>query len=205
MKNSNRARVPGRPKNNNEQEPIYEIIIKTASRLFMERGYEQVSLQQIANTCDVSKPSIYYYFVSKPELFKTAITTMLSNVYKKMHSLLNESETFELGLTRVAESRLANPHAELETIINEAQAHLNEEQIQDIRDAELQIYHILSKYFEEAMDQNLIRRNDPMLLAQLFSTMLLIGNRKDTMIQYGSNDNLGKLIVDIFLEGIMKR
>lgn len=198
-------RVPGRPKHDKECEPIHDLIIRTASKLFMEKGYEQVSLQQIANACNVSKPSIYYHFTSKPELFKASVTTMLNNVYEKIKLLLREAESVESGLVRVAEARLANPHAELQTIINEAEGYLSEEQIQEIREAELQIYRLLADYFADAMDKQFFRKNDPMLLAQLFSSMLLIGNRKETMSQYESSYDVGRKLVDIFLHGTMER
>ncbi|MCM3782155.1 TetR/AcrR family transcriptional regulator [Neobacillus mesonae] len=196
-------RSPGRPKQAEYDLPIQEVILQTAAKLFMEHGYEPVSLQQISKSCNVTKPSIYYHFTSKPELFKVAVTTMFKNVHQNTSRLLREAEHLEAGLLNLAEVRLSNPHAEIETILKEAERYLSEEQIQEIRKAEHKIYSELADYFKEAMDHNILRRNDPMLLAQAFSTMMVIGNKEDTIKKFGSTLSLGKEIVEIFLRGTL--
>lgn len=114
-------RNPGRPKAAADQAPIQETILWTASKLFMENGYEPVSLQQIAKACQVTKASIYYHFTSKPELFKIAVTTILDKAYASTRQYLQEADTLESGLIRVAEAKIAKPHAEMETMMREAQ------------------------------------------------------------------------------------
>ncbi|NOU66969.1 TetR family transcriptional regulator [Paenibacillus sp. LMG 31461] len=79
------------------------MIIKTASKRFMEYGYESVSLLQIAEECQVSKPAIYYHFISKPELFNVAVTTVLNQVHRHISRILQEAEHLEEGLVTVAE------------------------------------------------------------------------------------------------------
>ena len=86
----------------------------------MENGYESVSLQQIAKACQVTKASIYYHFTNKPELFKIAVTTILDKAYASTHRL-QEADTLESGLIWVAEAKIARPHAEMETMMREAE------------------------------------------------------------------------------------
>ncbi|WP_257031429.1 TetR/AcrR family transcriptional regulator [Paenibacillus sp. E222] len=203
--NTDSQRSPGRPKQSEDDLPVQEIILQTAAKLFMEQGYEPVSLQQIAKACNVSKPSIYYHFTSKPELFKIAVTTMFKHVHQTTSRLLREADNLETGLLHVAEARLANPHAEIETLLREAERYLSEKQIEEIRAAENKIYIELADYFKDAMDNNLLRSNNSMLLAQTFSTMMVIGNKEDTLRAHDSTLNLGKEIVEIFLRGTMVR
>jgi len=201
--NNDLQRSPGRPKQAENDLPIQDIILRTAAKLFMEHGYEPVSLQQIAKDCNVSKPSIYYHFTSKPELFKIAVTTMFKNVHQATSRLLREAGHLEEGLLNVAEVRLANPHAEIETILRDAERHLSEIQIKEIRAAENKIYEELADYFEAEMDKNILRRKNPMLLAQIFSTMMVIGNKGDIIRKVDPTLNLSKEIVEIFLRGIL--
>ncbi|MFB8373927.1 TetR/AcrR family transcriptional regulator [Paenibacillus taichungensis] len=203
--NIDSQRSPGRPKQTEDDLPVQEIILQTAAKLFMEHGYEPVSLQQIAKACNVSKPSIYYHFTSKPELFKIAVTTMFKHVHQATSRLLREANNLETGLLHVAEARLANPHAEIETLLKDAERYLSEKQIEEIRAAENKIYEELANYFKDAMDNNLLRSNNSMLLAQTFSTMMVIGNKEDTLREHDSTLNLGKEIVEIFLRGTMVR
>lgn len=51
-------------------------ILGTAAALFGERGYDAVSLDDVAERLDVTKGSLYYYFASKDELVTAAIETL---------------------------------------------------------------------------------------------------------------------------------
>lgn len=44
-------------------------ILENAARLFAQKGYENVSLEQIAARLKLNKASLYYYFKSKDEMF----------------------------------------------------------------------------------------------------------------------------------------
>lgn len=46
-----------------------ELLIDVASRLFMDHGYDGVSMQQIATAANMTKGSPYYHFESKEDLF----------------------------------------------------------------------------------------------------------------------------------------
>jgi AcrR family transcriptional regulator len=45
-----------------------QAVIAEASRAFGHRGYQNVSLEDIAKSLNVTKPALYYYFQSKQEL-----------------------------------------------------------------------------------------------------------------------------------------
>ena len=45
-----------------------ELILRQAARLFAEQGYPGTSMNQVAQACGLSKPSIYHYFRDKYDL-----------------------------------------------------------------------------------------------------------------------------------------
>src|SRR5512143_1528659 len=51
-------------------------IVTVAAELFGARGYDAVSLDDVAERLDVTKGSLYYYFASKDELVTAAIETL---------------------------------------------------------------------------------------------------------------------------------
>jgi AcrR family transcriptional regulator len=51
-------------------------IVTTAAELFGSRGYDSVSLDDVADRLDVTKGSLYYYFSSKDQLVTAAIETL---------------------------------------------------------------------------------------------------------------------------------
>lgn len=67
-----------------------EQLLKTASRLFAEKGFEAVSTRELAREADVNLAMIAYYFGSKDGLFKAIIeerfpktAAQLRNIQKK--------------------------------------------------------------------------------------------------------------------------
>jgi TetR/AcrR family transcriptional regulator len=44
-------------------------IMREAWRLFQEKGYRGVSVNEVCARCSISKPTLYYYFADKEDLF----------------------------------------------------------------------------------------------------------------------------------------
>lgn len=62
-------RGPGRPKN-----PIdVGVIVALAREEFARRGYDAVSLREVAARVGLTKPALYYHFPSKAELYDTVL------------------------------------------------------------------------------------------------------------------------------------
>ncbi len=61
----------------------YSAILQAAERLFGEKGYRGVSIDEIANEAGVSKGLVFYHFTSKKALvehiFKDALTAVLTS------------------------------------------------------------------------------------------------------------------------------
>ena len=51
-----------------KKEQTRQLIAETARRLFAERGFEQVTVAQIARTADVAEQTVYNYFPTKEDL-----------------------------------------------------------------------------------------------------------------------------------------
>ncbi|MCK4260696.1 MAG: TetR/AcrR family transcriptional regulator [Halanaerobiales bacterium] len=50
-----------------------ERILRSASELFLKNGYHETTMSAIANHAEVGKGTLYWYFSSKDELFKTMV------------------------------------------------------------------------------------------------------------------------------------
>ena len=60
-----------------------EIILTCALDLFSKKGYEAVSVQEIVNIANITKPTLYYYYKSKEGLYDQLLL--------KYYNLLNSS------------------------------------------------------------------------------------------------------------------
>jgi len=55
-------------------------IMEVAARLFADKGFDGVSVREIAEEADVTKPVIYYYFKNKQDLFQSLLDTAFAHV-----------------------------------------------------------------------------------------------------------------------------
>src|SRR5690625_4233165 len=76
-----------------------EQIVRTAAALFGERGFDAVSLEDVAEQLDVTKGSLYYYFASKEELGTAAIETLGNDWVARLRD--TASEDFESTTARL--------------------------------------------------------------------------------------------------------
>ena len=66
-------------------------ILKTATRLFAEQGYEATTTLQVAMQIGITEPSVYYYYKNKTLLF-SAVLELASNAYKSGIDVLKPSD-----------------------------------------------------------------------------------------------------------------
>ncbi|WP_131816252.1 TetR/AcrR family transcriptional regulator, partial [Mycolicibacterium porcinum] len=51
-------------------------IVKTATRILTESGYQGMSLEDVAEQTDIAKATLYHYFSSKDALVSAALETL---------------------------------------------------------------------------------------------------------------------------------
>lgn len=55
-------------------------VLSAAIRLFAERGYDGVSIADVASASGVAKPSVLYHFADKESLWKSAVDTLWAEI-----------------------------------------------------------------------------------------------------------------------------
>ncbi len=59
-----------------EKTPTRQRVLSEGLRLFAEKGYKAVSMEQIASAVGIKAPSLYKHFAGKQEIFRTIIGEM---------------------------------------------------------------------------------------------------------------------------------
>jgi AcrR family transcriptional regulator len=62
-----------------------QLLSETARRLFSERGFEQVSIAEIAREAEVSEQTVFNYFPSKEDLVYSGLETFESQLIAAIH------------------------------------------------------------------------------------------------------------------------
>ncbi len=60
------------------------LILTTSAAMFFERGYDRTTLDDIARTLSIKKPSLYYHFASKEDILLECITTAFNHLKEEM-------------------------------------------------------------------------------------------------------------------------
>ena len=76
-------------------------ILKTAFNLMGKKAVKDVSMQEIATACNITKPSLYYYFKSKDEICYTIIRYVLDDQNKKIKQYIDQDMSLEDVLTDI--------------------------------------------------------------------------------------------------------
>lgn len=89
-----------------------EKILSCAQRLFFEKGYEAVGVQEIVDTVGITKPTLYYYFKSKHGLLECLLSqgaqVMLDKVKEVTETEGEFLQVFELVTREYVELAVEN-------------------------------------------------------------------------------------------------
>ncbi|MGB9842868.1 MAG: TetR/AcrR family transcriptional regulator [Caldisericia bacterium] len=69
-----------------------ETIFEEALKLFLEKGFNETSIEDITKNALISKGSFYTYFKSKEELLENVVKELLNNVEKRFYSLIKKEK-----------------------------------------------------------------------------------------------------------------
>lgn len=73
---------------NKYPEQTKENILVAATQLFMEKGYEQTSIQDILDVTKLSKEGLYHHFKSKDEILEAVMQKRVPYVNDKFYDII---------------------------------------------------------------------------------------------------------------------
>lgn len=81
-------------------------ILSAGEKLFLEKGYSSVTMDEVAKTCELSKGTLYIYFKSKEELFYTIKLKGMSILIDMFDDGLKSKSTVLLKLIAIGQTYL---------------------------------------------------------------------------------------------------
>lgn len=159
-----------------EKIPTKDRILDSALTLFSERGYDGVGVDLIAENAGIKGPSLYKHFKGKEDILDSLIEKVESYYQDNFGSVLSPGkipgsmdELITLSLKRI-EFTLHDP------MIKKVRRMLTMEQFRNHRIALLttkynidSVQGIYHKLFQAMMDNGIMRKTDPALLAMSFA------------------------------------
>ena len=68
---------------------IEDKILDAAINVFLENGFEATNMKLIAEAASIGRPSLYYYYKTKEEIFGKVISRLMSGLVPKVMDLLS--------------------------------------------------------------------------------------------------------------------
>ncbi|MDC3411950.1 TetR/AcrR family transcriptional regulator [Aquibacillus sp. 3ASR75-11] len=200
-----KSRSLGRPRSGELKQPTNEIIINAATQLFLNHGYKQVSVDDVAKQCDVTKATVYYYYPTKAELFTEAMIQMMGQIRDYMNAMLMESKPLRERLLKIAKAHLqATVDIDLEGFMRETRSSLTEEQVIKIQQAEEKMFFAIEAAFSEAIKSGDISQINSKFAAHAYISLLKVGNYRNAKNEgiFPSVDETAEQIVTLLWNGL---
>lgn len=91
-KNKGFMKLTGLIRRKNRAEERRESITQAAIQVLQEKGYEQTTMQDIAEAANLSPSSVYYYFDSKIAILESAFNVLVEDITATSQEILNSAD-----------------------------------------------------------------------------------------------------------------
>ena len=85
-------------------EDVQARILAAATHLFANRGYGSTSVREVVEAASVTKPTLYYWFQSKEQLYRTCVRACFDALVPLVHDAVNGPGTIEERLERFVQA-----------------------------------------------------------------------------------------------------
>jgi len=145
-------------------------ILDAASELFVENGYENVSMRRIADKIEYSPTTIYIYFKDKAELLEQVCKETFAQLVERLSKIMKQPgdpvERLKRGLVAYIEFGLENPHQYRTTFMMPIPEGLAEKKLHQENSPEMQAFSFLIQGVEDCVRAGKLQATNVELAAQ---------------------------------------
>lgn len=190
---------------NHEHTEAKERVLAVAERLFTERGYQLVTLRDIARQIGIRHTSLYYHFPGGKEELYVAVTARRMQHYRVgLNAAIQQADgDWQHQLRAAANWMLAQPTMYLGRMLQSDMRYISPEAAEQLREIVFASFmQPLDKVFQEALATNPEKRNRSVTLAGMFLSLVEgIDNLPATYVG-GSKEELVDVVLDLLIHGI---
>ncbi|GAP16116.1 transcriptional regulator [Longilinea arvoryzae] len=176
-------------------------ILEEGWQLFQQKGYRGVSIDELCLRCKLSKPTLYYYFQDKENLFVQILQYKLHG----FREIIERPGSLRERLQAIAAEILDSFQTDYSSLLRDREHLKRPENLVRIRDAfHNELFGPMIALMQAGIDAGELRRDDPTLLALIFmgSVNNFIGKAADL---HTDNPSLAGKLTDYYIEGSRNR
>ncbi len=182
-----------------------ERILEEAKKLFRQKGFEGVSLNDIVNAVGVKKPTIYYYFGDKEGLFVEVLMAMMRYGHHYVTANLSPDMSLAQKLIHLSEGYLRFSPTSLLSMLRDAQNYLSTDSLSRVMEAsQLHLLQPFEHLFQEGIEKQEIKPLKPRELAILYLSLIDSITLQKSMLEGREFDHTAtaELLVETLFHGI---
>lgn len=184
-------------------------ILDTARQEFFKKGFAATSINQIADAAKVTKPTIYYHFKNKENLFAALVEQAYRDCYENRRAAVDESAPVGEQIHQLVradfEFCLAQP--ELVHFVLSLTFPLPDEQTVDLREIHQRDYEFFKQIVERKLERGEIEPTDAPTAALALQgaiainimSFLKMGHDKDFL-----GSERARVVAETFINGIAR-
>lgn len=181
-----------------------ERIVQEARPLFVARGFNAVSMQQIADAAGVNKATLYHHFRDKEELFLDVVREEIAKATATVLRAIAAGGDFRAKLYRLVASLFATTELDYFRLIADLHEYVSEERRLRLLEETPPPWKAVRPMIEDAIAAGEIRPISvdlatSMLFHAIFGQIKL---EKMGTLAYPADDALAKLVVDLLMDGL---
>jgi AcrR family transcriptional regulator len=178
------------------EHPNAERILQDGWELFQRKGYLGVSLDEICASCGITKPTLYYYFKNKENLFVEVLLRRLQG----FREVIELGGSLEASLVRIAETIWASFQTDYAYLVRDLEHIEHPENVRRVHEAfAAELFQPLQNLIQTAIARGEIQ-GETRFLTHLYMGMVqsYIARAADEGLDQPA---LAKKLVAFFLQG----
>jgi AcrR family transcriptional regulator len=175
-------------------------ILEVGWKLFQSKGYRGVSVDEICRQSGVTKPTLYYYFQDKEDLF----VQVLQNRLEGFHRAGGQPGSLQERLQSMADSIMESFQTDYSSLMRDREHLKRAENVQKVREAfRGELFDPLSAIIQSGIDRGELAERNAELLTLVFLGILnnFIGKSRERGIP---NKALAADLTALFLQGAQR-
>lgn len=195
----------GIPLTTEEQNQRRHAVFHAAAQLFMEKGFHETSMQEIARAAGMGKSTLYDYFRSKDEILTAYVEDEIIDLAVLAEQIAHQELPAHEKLRRVmlAHFEYLMANKEIYARITYEVQRLKLESLQRIQAKRHAYQDFLCSLVEEAIHEGTFRPVNPLLAVRAIMTLLTpaVYTSRPT----GTPEQMMNEAIDIFFRGVMRQ
>ena len=134
-------------------------ILDTALDLFMEKGFEDVTFQKIADRCGITRTTLYIYFKNKREIFLWSIKQLTEGLEKSLLETMKDDSLSSVEILRIVNTKIVQKCVENRRLFSVVLTYLLQLQKtgkdpgERVRRRTIRLRHLLSKIVLDGIEK----------------------------------------------------